>query len=140
LVETDDALNAIGRVEASADGYVVAVEDPGGIVLTGDPVAAAGPTASDATGSGDAADSPIGTSRFAGFGGGTWPIDAGAAGVGTLLGISVLSVAVTVFRRSRSRRRLSARIADRLASLSTPAEAVLDPIVAERGPSTNHAA
>jgi hypothetical protein len=144
LIEPDDALNAVGRVETSPDGYVVGVEDPGGIVLTGDPVAAAGPTASDTsgvTGAGEAtAGTPIGTSRFAGFGATPLPIDAGAAGVGTLLAIAVLSVVVTVLRRSRSRRLVSARIADRLASFATPAEAVRDPIVAERGPSTNHAA
>jgi hypothetical protein len=68
------------------------------------------------------------------------PFDAGAAGVGTLLAISVLSVAVTLLRRTRSRRRLAARIAGRLASFAAPAEALRDPNVAEREPSTNHAA
>jgi hypothetical protein len=143
LIEPDDALNAIGRVETSADGSIVAVEDPGGVILSGDPVAAAAPAASQPGPSGlgeGAPDSAAGTSRFAGFGGTSLPVDAGAAGVGTLLAISVLSVAVTVLRRSRSRRRLSARIAGRLASLATPADTLPDPIVAERGPSTNHAA
>jgi hypothetical protein len=68
------------------------------------------------------------------------PFDAGAAGVGTLLAISVLSVAVALLRRTRSRRRLAARIAGRLASFAAPAEALRDPNVAEREPSTNHAA
>jgi hypothetical protein len=141
LIEPDDALNAIGRVETSADGFVVAVDDPGAIILTGDPVAAIGPAASqavvDAAGPSDA---PLGSSRFAGFGGAPWPVDAEAAGLGTLLAISVLSVAVTLLRRSRSRRRLAATIAGRLASLAAPAEALRDPNVAEREPSTNHAA
>jgi hypothetical protein len=147
LIEVDDALNAIGRVEASTDGYVVAVEDPGAIILTGDPVAAIGPIASEAAASPGPSDggdgSPgvsLGASRFAGLGGAPWPVDAGAAGIGTLLAISMLSVAVTLLRRSRSRRRLAARIAGRLASYTTPAEALRDPIVAEREPSTNHAA
>ena len=145
LIEPDDALNAIGRVETSTEGFVVAVDDPGGIILTGDPVAAIGPAASQAKGAAGPsaasdAEIPLGTSRFAGFGTGPWPIDAGAAGVGTLLAISVLSVAVTLLRRSRSRRRLAARIAGRLASFAAPAEAQRDPSVAEREPSTNHAA
>ena len=50
LIEVDDALNVIGRVETSTDGYVVAVEDPGAIILAGDPVAATGPIASQAVG------------------------------------------------------------------------------------------
>ncbi len=140
LIEPDDALNAIGRVETSADGFVVAVDDPGAIILTGDPIAATGPAASQAVGAADPSDVPLGTSRFAGFGSSPLPIDAGAAGVGTLVAISVLSVAVTLLRRSRSRRRLAARIAGRLASFAAPAEALRDPNVAEREPSTNYAA
>jgi hypothetical protein len=140
LIEPDDALNAIGRVETSGDGYVVAVDDPGAIILTGDPVAATGPAASQAVGAAGTSDVALGTSRFAGIGSPALPIDAGAAGLGTLLAISVLSVAVTLLRRSRSRRRLAARIASRLASLAGPAEALRDPNVAEREPSTNHAA
>ncbi len=85
-------------------------------------------------------DAGTGTSRFAGFGGTPWPVDAGAAGLGTLLAISALSVAVTLLRRSRSRRLLAARIASRLASFATPTDAVRDPIAAEREPSTIHAA
>jgi len=147
LIEVDDALNAIGRVETTTDGYVVAVDDPGAIVLAGDPVAAIGPIASQAAGAPGPSAGPdgspdvaLGTSRFAGFGGAPWPVDAGAAGIGTLLAISVLSVAVTLLRRTRSRRRLAARIAGRLASYAAPADALRDPNVAERGPSTNHAA
>ena len=75
LIEPDDALNAIGRVETSTDGFVVAVDDPGGIILTGDPVAATGPAASQAVGAAGPSDggdpSPLGTSRFAGFGSAT---------------------------------------------------------------------
>ena len=42
MIEPDDALNAIGRVEALDGGFVVVVDDPGGIILAGDPVAAGG--------------------------------------------------------------------------------------------------
>ena len=144
LVEPDDALNAIGRVEAVTDGFVVVVEDPAGIILAGDPVAAGGPLASATTGdaqpSGDGDPAAAATSRLAGFGAAPWPVDAGTAGLGTLFAISALSVAVTVFRRSRSRRRLAARIAGRLASFATPTGGSGEPIAAERGPSTNHAA
>jgi hypothetical protein len=145
MIEPDDALNAIGRVEALDGGLVVVVEDRGGIVLAGDPVAAGGVLlADDASNpppaSVNAPDAATGTSRLAGFGGSTWPVDAGAAGVGTLFAISALSVAVTLLRRSRSRRLLAARIASRLASFATPKDADKDTIVAEREPSTIHAA
>jgi hypothetical protein len=144
MVEPDDALNAIGRVEAVTDGFVVVVEEPGGIILAGDPVAAgaalAGASPSDVTPSGDGDLEAAGTSRLAGFGGAPWPVDAGAAGIGTLLAISALSVAVTLLRRSRSRRRLAARIAGRLASFATPTGTSGEPIAAEREPSTIHAA
>ncbi|MEP6638570.1 MAG: lamin tail domain-containing protein [Chloroflexota bacterium] len=145
MIEPDDALNAIGTVESAADGAIVVVDDPAGIILAGDPTAAQpssqpSPTdgaiaaASDDPGSGD------GGSRLAALGGPPWPVDAGAAGIGTLIGISALSLAVTMLRRERSRRRLGARIAARLASLAGPAEARPDPSAAERGPSTIHSA
>jgi hypothetical protein len=110
------------------------------MVMAGDPVAANDPlasaTAGDVAPSGEAA----GTSRFAGFGGGPLPVDAGAAGLGTLAAISAVSLSVTLLRRSRSRRRLAARIAARLASFGTPADGPRDPNPAEREPSTIHAA
>jgi hypothetical protein len=80
------------------------------------------------------------TNRLASFGVAPWPVDASAAGVGSLLAVSVLSVAVTVVRRSRSRRRLAARVAGRLAAFAAPSETRRDANVAEREPSTNHAA
>jgi hypothetical protein len=146
MIELDDALNATGRVEAMAGGFAVVVDDPGGIVLAGDPTAAGGLPVASQAGS-DPRPSSVndpgaatGTSRFAGLGTAAWPIDAGAAGIGTLLVISTLSVGVTMVRRSRSRRRLATRIASRLAAFATPPDAARDPIVAERDPSTIHAA
>ncbi|MFL5673507.1 MAG: lamin tail domain-containing protein [Chloroflexota bacterium] len=156
LIEPDDALNATGTVEASASGPVVVVDDPGDIVAAGDPVAAA-PTdgtgsaaagLAGASGGSSAAPSGLpGTTRFAGLGG-SLPFDAGIAGLGTLVAISAASVAVTLIRREQSRRRLTARISGRLATLvagasGPPAGADIDPAVprsAERGPSTIHSA
>jgi len=116
MIEPDDALNAVGVVEAAADGFTVVVEDPGGIILAGDPNAevaagasgrpAVGPAASGAA---VVTSDAVHTNRLATFGVAPWPVDAGAAGVGSLLAVSVVSVAVTVIRRSRSRRRLAHR-------------------------------
>ena len=149
LIEPDDALNAIGRVEAAAAGAIVVVDDPAGIIQAGDPVAAAPGTSPEA--SPGPSTVPSGTpgtlggsaGRLAGLGG-TLPFDAGTAGLGTLAAISAASVAVTLLRRAYGRRRLSARIAGRLATFAAPAG---DPpggpsaaSSAERGPSTIHSA
>jgi hypothetical protein len=143
LIEPDDALNVVGLVEMTGDGLVVAVDDPGGIVLTGDPVAVEpSPMASQAVAAPSATDpgESAGASRFAGLGGGSWPVNAGAAGLGMLLVISALSLAVTILRRERARRRLAARIAARLAAFGGPPGAPHAASVAERDPSTIHAA
>ncbi len=144
LIEPGDALNTIGRVEPGADGPVVIVDDAGRIYLAGDPVpdasaVASRPPASVATSSGD----PIvggGSGRLAGLGGGGLPVDAGAAGLGTLAAISVASVAVTLLRREQSKRRLAARIAGRLATLGGHAGRSAEANPAEREPSTIHSA
>ncbi len=139
LVEPDDALNVIGRVEATDSGSAVVVEDPAGLMQAGDPVAPG--SIADPSGAGPEADVPTPSdgpaSRLAGLGGSPWPLEPGLAGIGTMLAVSLLSVAVTLLRRARSRRRVAARIAARLATFVGP-RAVLDGrSVAERGPSTN---
>jgi hypothetical protein len=119
-----DALSATGRVERDpGDGAVlVAVEDPGGIALVGGlgqdpsdrPAASAdgSPPGSPVTGTGAAgAGEPSATA--AGVGGLGVP-EIGALGL-VLMGLA--SLAVTLVRRQRMRRRLAARIADRLAAL-----------------------
>ena len=152
LIEPDDALNAIGRVEATADGTVVVVDDPGGIVLAGDPVAPdpSDDAVSDVTATSDstAPESPDPStgalSRIAGLGG-QLPFDAGTAGLGTLIALSAASLAVTLLRREQSKRRLATRIAGRLATFATGSEAASGPSTdgsvpprsAEREPSTN---
>jgi len=50
--------------------------------------------------------------------------------------VSVLSVTVTLLRRARSRRRVAARIAARLATFVGPAAVLDGGSAAERGPST----
>jgi hypothetical protein len=142
LVEPDDALNAIGRVESTAVGAVVVVEDPAGILQAGDPVAVAStaaPASSAAGGLAASAEATGPSSRYAGLGG-PLPFDAGTAGLGTLVAISVASVAVTLLRRAHARRRMTARIAARLAAFAGPAEGLSAASPAEREPSTIHSA
>jgi hypothetical protein len=86
------------------------------------------------------ADPDTATSRFAGLGAAPWPVDPGAAGLGTLLAISGLSLAVALLRREGARRRSAARLAGRLATLAGPKATLAGPSVAEREPSTIHSA
>jgi hypothetical protein len=118
LIETGDALNAIGTVQAGAAGGapVVAVSDPAGIVRVGDPVGDAPSSApSDAPPVAIepvAADDPS-THRASGLLVATLP-DVGIAGI-LLAGLG--SLAVTLLRRHRMRRRLAARVARRLSAI-----------------------
>ncbi len=143
LIEPDDALNAIGHVKVTDDGVVVVVDAPGGISFAGDPVAAAALAAVDATPSPSAspeqsaeAGSGGPVSQLASLSAAPWPLDAGVAGGGALLLAALLSVAVTVARREHSRRRLSHRVAARLASVAGPVPPPAPVSVAKRGPST----
>jgi hypothetical protein len=117
LLEPGDALNATGRVEGAADGCRVVVDDPAGLVRVGDPTldqSAAAPL----DGSASVAESPAPgqLSRLAG--GLLGPDVPGAAGVVGIMLISAVSLAVTVLRRHRVRRRMAARVAARLASVT----------------------
>jgi hypothetical protein len=115
LIQPDDAINASGIVESVDGELAVVVRDPAGIALAADP------TADGATRPGD--DPAAATSAFpgeateAGFADmpGGLP---GAAGIGTLLAVSALSVAVTALRRWQARRRLGARVTARLAAFA----------------------
>jgi hypothetical protein len=159
LIEPDDALEATGHVESSPDGAVLVVDDPAGIVQASDPLAAAPsapPAAAPLAVGAGSSGPPSATSRFAGLGVGPFGFDPGAAGLGTLLVVSALSVAVTVLRRERVRRRMAARIAGRLATFAgqsagpstdppgtlpgTPPAVPLATPPAERAPSTIHSA
>ncbi len=106
------------------------------------PATAASPSASAGPLAGDLAASPR-PSRAAGWpvsGVASFPLDPGAAGLGTLLAISAASLAITVLRRQQLRRRMTARIATRLATLAGPSTDPPEPPLAERGPRTIHSA
>jgi hypothetical protein len=139
---------------------VVIVDQPGGIIQAGDPVAVGAtapesstdPASTSAEPSDAVASEADPGSRFAGLASGPWPATPEVAGLGTLLAISAVSVVVTLLRREQSRRRLATRIAGRLATFATPStpapEAVLrgpadNPPTggpAERGPRSDHSA
>jgi hypothetical protein len=116
-----DALSAVGRVEALAEGAGVAVvvDDPGAVVLVGGLGTGAG--AEDEAGGLAPAGSGIPAADRA---------DSVSAGLGEpvapplgILGIVLISVAslgVTVLRRHRVQRRFEARIAQRLSAISRP--------------------
>jgi hypothetical protein len=155
LIEPDDAIEATGRVEASPEGAVLVVDDPADIVQASDPLApepSSSPTSDPLAAGADVSAPPSAGSRFAGLGPGPFGFDPGTAGLGTLLAISAASLAVTVLRRERVRRRMAARIAGRLAAFAgpsgrppvappgTPSAALLATPPAERASSTIHSA
>lgn len=115
LIEPDDAINASGIVESVDGELAVVVRDAAGIALAADPTAhnTAGPGGDPAAGTsalpGDATEA-----GFADLPGGL----PGAAGIGTLVAISALSLAVAGLRRWKARRRLGARVAARLAAIA----------------------
>ena len=118
LLEPGDALNATGRVEGDAAGYRVVVDDPAGLVRVGDPTLDATATA-PARRRGRACwnrRSPGQVGRLAG--GLLGPDAPGAAGVVGIMLVSAASLAVTLLRRQRARRRLAARVAARVASVA----------------------
>jgi hypothetical protein len=138
LVEPDDAINAIGRVESTADGPVVVVDDAGRIVLAGDPIAAGttpAPSAPPSSPLPDASTAPA-SGRLASLGDGPPTPDGGAMALVTLAVVSAISLLVTALRRRRARRLLAGRIAARLASLAGPPRAPDGGRAAEREPST----
>jgi hypothetical protein len=146
LIEPDDAVNAIGRVEAVADGPIVVVDDAGRLILGGDPIAATGSKTQSAELSSTPASPSDGAShgRFAGLAGPPGGFDGTIAGMATLLAVSAASLAVTLLRRRHRRRLVAARVADRLAALAgapgpadgAPSTAASPSRSAERGSST----
>jgi hypothetical protein len=123
LLEPGDAVNASGMVQEVAGELVVVVSDAGSLALAGDLRAA------DAS-----APAELESPASGGPGGGTTAADVGElpgaspglTGLGTVLAISVLSVAVTGLRRWQARRRLGLRVAARLAQFATPIPAGSD--------------
>ena len=128
LLEPEDAINATGRVEQLPDGPAVVVDDPGGIVQAGDPIAptaAAAPTwtaaAARPTRAFSRTESASPPARRAGLLDGPSGIGAGFAGFATLVALSVASLVVTLARRAHARRRIEARVAARVAALGASA-------------------
>jgi len=111
-----DAVALTGRVERLDDGSAgVAIDDPAGVVLAGDPTAdspgGASPASSGADPNGAAASvRPVAVARLAD------PVIPGISVMGILV-IGLASLGVTLLRRQRTRRRLAARIARRLDEL-----------------------
>ncbi len=123
LIEPGDAINVIGRVvtRAGSDGtFEVIVDDPDSIVLGS--VGRSTPSTPTPSSAPDAGTPPAGRSpQAAGLAGGfDLP---GGAGVLSVLGVALASLAVTLLRRRHARRLLASRIAVRLAALAGPAEA-----------------
>ena len=117
LLEPGDALNATGRVERRDGALAVIVEAAAGLVRVGD----LGETLPLGTRQGAAASRPAATDGLAGpaladagrgFPGGL-PI-----GLSGLVAISILSVAVTVFRRRTALARAMVAARERLAELN----------------------
>jgi hypothetical protein len=118
LLEPGDALNATGRVERDGEEYRVLVEDAAGIVRVGDPTLepiAAAPAGGTRREQSDSR-SPEPAEQLAG--GLLGPDDPGTAGIVGIVLVSAASLAVTVLRRQQARRRLAARVAARLATLT----------------------
>jgi hypothetical protein len=124
LIEPEDPLNVIGRVEARDGGAVVVVSDPAGIVRVGDLPAIPAPVATSAATDEATVAPPVaiaGTGPATADAGGPLGLGAtGLAGIGSLLLLSIASVAVTLLRRQRLRQALLARVGVRLAGITAP--------------------
>ena len=130
LIEPEDAINVIGRVERlDDDTLAVLVTDPAAIVLGSDPTAAdvnghAPPSAASPAGKEMAGD---GRPRSAGLGDDLGALPGAGAGFASLLGISLASLSVTLLRRRQARRLLAARVAARLSAIGST-DALADPL------------
>jgi hypothetical protein len=121
LIEPDDAINVTGRIERLDDGVLAVVAtDPAAIVLGSDPDAAGasaspGSPASPAGKEMAAATRP----RTAGFGDDLGVLPGAGAGLASLFGVSLASIAVTLLRRRQARRLLASRVAARLSAIGS---------------------
>jgi hypothetical protein len=143
LLEPDDAINVIGRVDVLADGPAVVVEDPGAIIQAGDPVAATGaPHDPAGAGPGLTATTPPAPSstQLAGLVDSPAGILGGLAGLGMLIVLSLASLAVTLGRRAHARRLVEARIAARVDAFGATADPPRGPRLDEHDRSTLNSA
>ncbi len=123
LIEPGDAINAVGRVSRLSDGALgVLVTDPAGVTLGSDPTAdsaATDPAASGQPGTPASPGASDGVDALAaGFGTDAGSLPGAGAGLASLLGIVLLSVAVTVLRRRHTRQLLAGRVAARIAAFA----------------------
>ena len=131
LIEPGDAVNLNGMVVRTDEGWVVSTADPAALARVGDPVAAE-PVAALAGGPPAPVTSPETTSAIslAGFqlrGTGA----AGMAGVGTLVVLTLSSLALTLLvRRQRAGQAFSDRVAARLSAIGAKG-----PVAPTPGPS-----
>jgi hypothetical protein len=122
-IETGDALNAIGVVQAGGDpasagvaGVVVAVSDPAGIVRVGDPIGEA-PSGSPSDGPSVPIDPTVADDPTMHRASGLLDANLPDVGIAGILLAALASLAVTLLRRHRMRRRLAARVARRLSAI-----------------------
>ena len=127
LLEPDDAINAIGRVDQLEDGPAVIVGDASGLSQAGDPLPP------DAARVAIAAGASIDPGALVAAGLADSPLGAGGVGIATLIALSAASLGITALRRWYLRRRLADRIAARLAGLEPPPGPSPAPRSAERG-------
>jgi hypothetical protein len=126
LIEPDDAINVVGRVVRLDGGdLAVVVDDPAAIAL-GSALDGLGP-AGPSEGALDAAAAGRSDVVVAGFGSDSTWLPGARAGLVGLLGISLVSIAVTVVRRRHVRRLMALRIAARLATVARPSTPKRDP-------------
>jgi outer membrane biosynthesis protein TonB len=126
LIEPEDAINVVGRVDRLEGGELaVVVDDPAAISLGSalDGLAGSSPAPGPASA---AVDAPSDL-RVAGFAAGATLLPGAGAGLAGLLGISVVSATVALVRRRQIRRLMAARIAARLATFGGQTTASRDP-------------
>ena len=148
LLEPEDAINATGRVETVADGPAVVIDDPGGIVQAGDPVASVtdpvktdnGPAARPEPGESSGPETEHSSTQRAGLLDGLPVVGAGLAGLGTLVALSLVSLAIGLVRRAHARGRLEERVAARLAAFGVAQSPPSTSRSPERDGSTFHSA
>jgi DNA/RNA endonuclease YhcR with UshA esterase domain len=122
LIEPGDAINVVGRVERRGGALAVVVEDPATITLGSDLPAPAASERVRTGPDGSAAAAARWSERHAGLTDGLSTLPGAGAGLATLAGLVVTSLAVTFLRRRHAQRLLASRIAVRLGAVTRSPE------------------
>jgi DNA/RNA endonuclease YhcR with UshA esterase domain len=123
LIEPGDAINVVGRVERRDGALAVVVEDPATIALGSDlPAAGASDPPRIGPDDGSTASGIPGHERHAGLADGLLASPGAGAGLATLAGLGLTSLAVTFLRRRHAQRLLASRIAVRLGAVTRSSE------------------